>query len=262
MLTGPGLTDLREGLTMWRLWVRIGWMDVVRRYRRTMIGPFWNTLNVALFVAMTGFMYSSIFNQDAAHYLPYLASGFAAWVPISTFVNEAAGVFISADGVVKQIRIPLSTFVFAAIVRNALVFSHNITVFVAVAILFEVEVNANSLLAIPAIALLVLNAVWVGILVAMLCTRYRDLQPTVGSLLQIAFLMTPVFWLPSQAGGARRYLVDFNPLFHFVDILRAPLQGQAPDILSWQVTIGITLAGWLVTILIFNRRRDSVVFWL
>lgn len=262
MLKGPGLSDLREGLSMWRLWVRIGWMDVVRRYRRTTIGPFWNTLNVALFVAMTGFMYSSIFSQDVAVYLPYLASGFAAWVPISTFVNEASGAFVSAEGIAKQIRIPLSTFIYAAIVRNALVFVHNITVFVAVAILFQVDVNANTLLAIPALALLVLNAVWVGILVAMLCTRYRDLQPTVGSALQIAFLMTPVFWLPSQAGGARRFLVDYNPLYHFIDIMRAPLQGLAPDMLSWQVVIGVTVAGWLVTIVVFNRRRDSVVFWL
>ncbi len=262
MLRGPGLTDLLEGMFLWRLWVRMGWMDVVRRYRRTAIGPFWNTLSVALFVGMTGFMYSNVFNQDAASYLPYLASGFAAWAPISTFVGEAAGAFISAEGIAKQMRIPLSTFIFAAIVRNALVFMHNITVFVAVAIVFDVEPNLNMLLAIPALAILAVNAVWVGLLLAMLCTRYRDLQPTVSSAMQVLFLMTPVFWLPSQAGGARKYLVDFNPLFHFIDILRAPLQGQEPSLLSWQVVGCITVVGWLTTVFIFNRRRNSVVFWL
>ncbi len=262
MLKGPGLSDLIDGLHLWRLWVRMGWMDVLRRYRRTVIGPFWNTINVGLFVAMTGFMYSSIFNQDSATYLPYLASGYAAWVPVNTFVSEAAGAFISAEGIAKQMRIPLSTFIYAGIVRNALVFLHNITIFIAVAILFEIDANKNTFLVVPAIGLLMLNAVWVGILVAMLCARYRDLQPTVGSILQISFLVTPVFWLPSQAGSAQRIFVDFNPLYHFINILRAPLQGGAPDMLSWYVVLGVTAIGWLMTIVIYNHRRNSIVFWL
>jgi hypothetical protein len=39
-LSLSAIEDLVGGLRKWRLWGRLGWLDVKRRYRRTIIGPF------------------------------------------------------------------------------------------------------------------------------------------------------------------------------------------------------------------------------
>ena len=45
-----GADDLLDGLRQWDLWGRFGWLEIKRRYRRTMIGP-----SASLLIAMHEF---------------------------------------------------------------------------------------------------------------------------------------------------------------------------------------------------------------
>lgn len=258
----PGFADILEGAAHWQLWFHLGWRDVVRRYRRTALGPFWNTLSVAIFVGVCGFMYAGVFGQQLDDYMPYLSSGFTVWVPIATFINESTTAFVSAEATLRQMRMPLSTYVYAGLVRNVIVFWHNAVVFLFILLLFPVPINDNTWLVFPAIFALCFNAIWVGILTAMLCTRYRDLNQAIGSIMQVMFFVTPIFWHPGQSGRAQQILVDVNPFYHFVDVLRAPMLGKTPSLDSWIFIGCFSLAGWTLTLLLFNKYRNRVVFWL
>ena len=83
------LRDVRLGISNWDLWGRMGIWEVRRRYRRTVLGPFWATLSMAIFIGSLGFLYAKLWNQDVANYLPYLTTGFLAWMPISAMVAES-----------------------------------------------------------------------------------------------------------------------------------------------------------------------------
>ena len=257
-----GVTDIVEGLFSWRMAVRLGWMDIVRRYRRTRIGPFWGTLSVAAFIGTMGFLYAGIFGQDPTEYMPYLSSGFAVWIPLASYVSESSGAFLSAQGVITQSSIPFTVFVWQGVIRNIIVFFHNIQVFLFIAIVFAVEVNLNTLLIIPGLILLFINAGWVGTLVSLLCTRFRDLQQLVATVMQMLFFLTPIFWTPGQAGRVRTVFVDMNPVYHFIDIVRSPMLGKAPAPLTWYVVLGLTVVGWVATAIIYDRYRRRIVLWM
>ncbi len=257
-----GIKDIVDGLRSWPLALRLGWMDIARRYRRTRIGPFWGTLSVAAFIGTMGFLYSGLFGQDPEAYLPYLSSGFAVWIPLSSFVNESAGAFLAAESVVKQSSVPFSTFVWQGVVRNFIVFFHYVQVFVFVAIVFHVEVSLNTFLVLPGLLLLFINAGWVGIMVALFCTRFRDLQQLLATLMQMLFFLTPIFWMPGQAGRVRTIFVDLNPAHHFVDIVRSPMLGQAPHVYSWLIVIGFAVLGWGFTLAAYSRYRHRMVLWM
>ncbi len=262
MRASPGVRDLIDGLKLWRLWMRMGWMDIIRRYRRTKIGPFWGTLSTAAFIGTMGFLYAGIFKQDPQSYLPYLSSGFTVWIPLASMITESSATFVAAEGIIKQSNVPFTAFVWAALVRNIIVFLHNVQVFIFIAIIFRVEVNINTLLIFPAIILLSINAIWIGSVISILCTRFRDLQQLLTTIVQMTFFLTPIFWTPGQVGRVKTVFVDFNPVFHFLDILRSPMLGKAPDMLSWYVVFGITIAGWTFAILCFNRYRHRIILWM
>lgn len=240
----------------------MGWLDTIRRYRRTLLGPFWTSLSVAVFIGTVGIVYSGVFGQDISVYLPFLCSGFVVWAPLVTFVTESCGVLAGAEGILKQARLPYTIFILSGVVRNLVVFAHHLLVFIVVALIFHVKVNLNTLLVFPAIVLLSINAVWVGLLVSICCTRFRDLTQIISSLMQVAFFITPIFWTPGQASGWRGVLVVLNPLYHFVDILRSPLLGEAPSQLSWMVVAGASVLGWGITLTIFNRLRSRLIYWM
>jgi len=260
--SSPAIQDVVEGLLSWRLWLRIAWMDTVRRYRRTTIGPFWTTASVAVFISTVGIMYSQVFHQEIHTYLPYLASGFIVWAPLTTYLTESCGSFFGAEGILKQMKMPYTIFVIAAIVRNVILFFHNFIVYIIVFLIFQPPLNANTLLAFPAMLLLLINAVWVGILMALICTRFRDLLQVVAALLQAAFFVTPIFWNASQAGGLRSMFVDFNFLYHFVVILRAPLLGEAPAMADWYAVFACTGVGWALALWMFHRYYNRIIFWI
>ena len=46
----------------------MGWDDIRQRYRRSVIGPFWITLSMGLFILLLGMIYSRIFHTDLQSY--------------------------------------------------------------------------------------------------------------------------------------------------------------------------------------------------
>ena len=259
--TSLALLDIADGLRHWRLWGVLGWQDIKQRYRRSVLGPFWLTLSMGTLVGALGFLYGALFRIAIDDYLPFLALGFLAWVLISGIVSDGCTAFIDAEKFIKQMKLPYSTFVYRVVWRNLIVFAHNFVIYVVVAIVFGIWAGATGLLLLPGLALIVANGLWVCLLVGMVCARFRDVPQIVASLIRITFFMTPIIWKPEQL-GKRSGLVDFNPFYHFIEMVRAPLLGQVPSRLTWTVGLAVAGVGWLVTYLFWRRFRSRISYWV
>lgn len=258
-----GISDLLEGLMMWRTWGTMAFWDVRRRYRRTLLGPFWTSLSHAIFICAMGFLFATLWDMDVTDYLPYLASGFVSWIFISTVITESCTVFVAAEPIIKQTQMPYSIFVLNLVARNIIVIGHHLIVFSVIIVAFPVEFTRYTLLFIPGLLLLCLIGASVGLSLGMLCARYRDVSPVVVSCLQIAMFVTPIFWPTENLGEwGRVWLVEPNILYHAVSVIRQPLLGEAPTVLNWAVVIGIAFVGWAVTLRTFAKHRRTIVFWV
>ncbi len=255
------LADLASGLRRYELWGMMGWQDIRQRYSRSVLGPVWLTLNMALMVVGLGFLYAGLFGQALESYLPFVTMGFIVWALIAGLLTDGAMTFISSDGVIRQIAVPLSVFVYRVLWRHLIILGHNIWIYVAVAVVFGIWPGFTGMLVIPALALLCLNGVWVGLLLGAASARFRDIPQFVGNLIPVLFLLTPVLWRADQV-PERAFFVVFNPLYHFVEVVRAPMLGTYASPLSWLVVIGITIVGWAVTLTFFTRYRGRIAYWL
>jgi lipopolysaccharide transport system permease protein len=258
------LEDIYAGTSNWLMWSRLGWLEIRRRYRRTMVGPFWTSFNVAVMVFSMGFLWAALFNQPVATYMPYLTAGIVTWHLISSFLSEGATVFTSGAGLLTTMRIPQSLLVTTMVWRNVLVFFHNVVIFVLVMLIWQVPVTWNTLLVVPGLVLLALNGLWAGILLGVVGTRFRDMPQLLGGIVQIMMFLTPVMWSRDILKGreAIAYVIDVNPFYHAVEVVRTPLLGQAPSLVSWVVVILMIPAGTLLTLYVFSRFRQRVTYWL
>jgi ABC-type polysaccharide/polyol phosphate export permease len=254
--------DIVDGLGDWRMWGRLGSQEVRRRYRRTVIGPFWTTLSLGIFVVALGILWSELWKQNPKTYLPFLCSGMLVWTMLSSIINEGAAAFVSAEGLIKQLRFPYTLLSCSVVWRNVLTFFHNLVIFGLVCIYAHVPLTWATLLAVPALVLIFVNGIWIVTLVGLLCSRFRDIQQVIISILTVSMFVTPIFWSPDQLGPRFRRFVDYNVLYHYVDILRSPLLGQAPSVYSWKVVIAGTLLGWVLTLYLYSRFRRRIPYWL
>jgi lipopolysaccharide transport system permease protein len=254
--------DLRESIERWPLWFRLGYQEVRRRYRRTMIGPFWATLSLGIFVGAMGLVWSNLWHQNTRDYLPFISSGMVVWTMVSTTILVGCGVFVSASNVLTQMRMPYMVLVFAMVWRNLILFAHNLIVFLFAAIYGNVHITASTLLFFPGLVVYTLNAFWISLLVGILCTRFRDVQQIVTSVMQVAMFVTPIFWSPEQLGNRAPYVLNLNFIYHLLSILRSPLMGQAPTLWSWVYTIGVGIIGSVLALYAFGRSRKFLPYWL
>ena len=262
-LTSTAWEDLAGGLSKTELWGRMGWLDVKRRYRRTLLGPFWTSMSLAVYVLSVGLVGAGLWHQNIHEYLPFLVSGMIVWMLVSTIISESCSLLISGQGLFRNIRFEFSIFAYALVWRNVLVFLHNLIVYVLIAIPLKPElIGWTVLLAIPGILLVLINGVWLALLIGMLCLRFRDVQPLVSTALQISMLITPLFWPPESLSGSGRIIfVELNPIYHLIEVVRAPLLGNIPGMTSYVAAVVIATGGWLLAYFVFERFRSRITYW-
>jgi ABC-type polysaccharide/polyol phosphate export permease len=253
--------ELIAGFRAWPVWVVMGWDDIRQRYRRSVLGPFWITLSMGVFILLLGLIYSRLFNAALRNYLPFLTVGYVVWGFISVTTNEACNLFHESSRIIKQIKLPFSIYAMRVIWRNFIVFLHTAAIYIPVAIFFRVAPTPTTLLAIPGLFLMLLNQFWITMVVGILATRYRDMVQIVATAIQLMMFATPIMWI-TRPGGNLQFVADINPLYHFIEIVRAPLLGTSPQPLSWLVAVATAVIGWSLASVLLVRTARRIVYWL
>ncbi len=262
--------DLRDGLNQRELWLSLGWQDIKQRYRRSVIGPFWITIATGVQATAIGILYAALLDMPLQEFLPYVTVGLIVWNLINASIIEGSEVFVANEGLIKQLPSALSVHIYRLVWRQMLFFAHNLLIYVIMVVAFGVWRNLSwaSLAAIPALGLIVLNALWVSIVFGIFATRYRDIAPILSSLTLLLFVLTPIMWttqsLEAQGGAVRdrAKIAELNPLFHYLDIVRAPMIGQPQELYHWYIVITITVVGWAVALLALRKYRARVPYWV
>lgn len=255
--------DITSAIKRFSLIGTLGWQDVRQRYRRSSIGAFWLTISMGVMIATIGIVFGQIFKSPMDEFLPFLSAGLILWNFISIVISEGCGGFIAGEAVIKQLPIPLSVHIFRIIWRNLIIFAHNLVIFPLVLIAVQKAPTWDVLMAIPGLLLLLVNLSWIAIFLGIICTRYRDIPQIVSSFLQVVFYVTPIMWLPSLLPSRTgTYMLDLNPFYHFIEIVRAPLLDQEPSPENWLVSISVAIVGWAVTLILFGKYRRRIAYWL
>ncbi|NII12383.1 ABC transporter permease [Oleiagrimonas sp. C23AA] len=256
-----GLADVWAGFSNYEIWSSLAWQEIRQRYRRSLLGPFWITLTMLVTIGGMGPLYSILFKLDPTNFLPYLALGIITWGLISPLILEGCTTFVESDRLIRSVKLPLSTYVAKTVYSNLLIFLHNILAFVPIMLFFGIAPHWRWLMAIPGVMLITVAAVPAGFILGIFCARFRDLQPIVSSVVQLAFFMTPIFWKASLL-GPREYLVNFNPLYLFIEMVRGPIYGYIPGIKTY-IGVGLVIVVLYAAALpLFSRYRSRIAFWV
>jgi ABC-type polysaccharide/polyol phosphate export permease len=208
-----------------------------------------------------GINYSALFHQPVEELLPYVAIGLVIWNFLSAIISESGEAFVAASGMIKQSALPLPLFIVRCIIRNFINLAHQIIIIVVVLVWFHIFPGLGLLWALAGLVLLAVNLGWLGLLLAMFCTRFRDMPQIVLAILQLLFFLSPIFWKPT-AELATNPLVSGNPFYFSIQSVREPLlTGHVPASML-TVLMPMTVIGWIVALLVYTQTRRGVVHYL
>lgn len=261
--TSESIKDIQGAYKHTSLIALLGWQDIRQRYRRSLLGPFWLTISTGVLITIIGLVFGQILKSPIEEFLPFLATGIILWGFIASCLTEGCTGFIAAEGIIKQLPIPLPTHIFRIIWKNTIILAHNFIIIPPMFLFFDVQMNSSSLLFFAGFILLVVNLSWASLLLGALCTRFRDFPQVITNLIQVMFYLTPIIWMPHLISGrSQLLLLDLNPFYHLIEVVRAPLLGQAPTMTNWMTCISMAVIGWCVTLIVYGRLKKRIAYWL
>ncbi len=260
-LRDPVLKDFIRSVGEYQMWGSLATHDIRNRFERSILGPFWLTLSMGVFVGALALIFSQVFGQPIDTYLPYISAGFLFWIFFSTVINEACTCFYMSRSLIQNLPLPLMVHLFRMLLRNLYVLLANSVIFLLVWLIFIRSVNINTLYFIPGLVLFLGNLVWVSIFFGVFATRYRDVTQIVASVLQVFFFLTPIFWSP-EGLASRPAFIDANPIYHMITVVRNPLLNLPTPIESYLVLSVALVLGSVVTYALLRRSIKRIPFWL
>ena len=257
------LADLARVPSRLRFLAYATWISFVARYRRTAIGPLWIVISPLLFIALVGTLFSAVSNIPAAQFFPHVTVGYIVWMFIFGVVNSSAALFVVNRADLLQGGTTLADVGFRSVMYWFFQFLHHVPIMVVCLAVFGGPGLAGIVWACAAMALVIINCLWITLALAILGTRFRDVREIVESVMRIMFLCTPIIWMPnSERGQLVGAFLTLNPFYHYLEIVRAPLLGMPVPLTSWLAVIAMTAAGFLATSVLYRRYNRYVALWL
>lgn len=258
------IADITSGISCYSIWYTLALIDIKQRYRRSILGPFWITINSSVIILMISMVFSRIFKIELHLYVPFFAIGTIIWNFYSTTLNESCGTFLAVDSLMRQTRLPVFTHIMRVLSRNVFIFLHNFFVIIFVLIYFNKVPQISFVIEfIVGLSVVIINLSLISVPVAIISTRFRDVGQIIQNFIQAMYYITPIMWMPDliPAGNLSKILL-FNPFYYYVEILRSPLLSQEVSNFSYIIILGTTVflfVGAIASLIYFKKR---IVYWI
>jgi len=261
-----GLADFNLAFKSFSLWLYLGFFDVKSKYRRSILGPWWLTLSTLTVILMLGFLWSKIFNQPIHEFLPYFGTGYIFWLWMSSQVLEASNGFGSFSNLIRQQKISYFGLILRLTIKNFLILCHN-SIIILFLILFllsysDVEIiYFKYFLFFIGLGIVQISLFFFCYIVATICTRYADFGQIVGVIVQLVFFFTPIIWQVESIKSSMM-IIDLNPIYHLITIIRDPLLGKTPFLNSYYISISMMFIFGFLAMIFSGKYNKRISFWI
>lgn len=243
-----------------RIAAALAWSDMRHRYVRSLLGPFWMSLQMAIVVAVLGSVIGQMSNTDTAARLPMLALSMTAWTFLNGVVLDATTALQNSASLIRDRALPPIIFLLQCTFRQALFALHNACVPLALWLFLSSHDLSGALPAIPGLMLFVACTFALSLVLGAVATRYRDVKPIIESTLMLAFLASPVIW-SGEMVNQHATVVRINPLTHLFAVWREPLSGGHVDAASI-VYVLLALAFLICASVLTLLHLRKAAFWV
>jgi lipopolysaccharide transport system permease protein len=239
--------------------------DLRSKWRRSFFGILWSIIQPLGLTILLAIVFGRIFKTDIVKYAPYILSGIIVWDYISSTALGGSLAFVQADAYIKQSRHPLAIYTLRTALANLIVMAMASLSLIGWVLIVMPENFGLCWLAALSIFPIVGLICWpMGTFLAYIGTRFRDLPHALGLILQALWFVSPIYFdAQIFRNGGLHALVDYNPIYHILQIARAPLlQGEWPSLENFAYCaatfVVVSILAWLVG----RRAEEKIIFYL
>jgi len=220
--------DLKELWAYRELLYFFMWRDVKVRYKQTVLGVLWVVLQPLLMMFIFAFLFGRVagVKSDGIRYSLFAYAGLIAWTFFSHAVTSAGNSVVHSASLISKVYFPRIIVPVAAVGATLVDFAISFLPLALMMIFWRVRITPALLLLPIFIVIVVTLALGVGMFMAALNVKYRDVGLALPFMLQIWFFASPIIYPLNLFQGKLRWLLALNPVAGIIDGFRVSLYGH------------------------------------
>ena len=199
-----------QGRIRWELLSQLVRKDLKVKYQGSAIGFAWSLANPLIQMAIYYVIFTKVFDNHVPDYAVYLMAGLLPFTCFSQGVSGASGSVVGAAGLVKKVSFPRLVLPLSAVGFAVVQFLLQLALLLVIVLVTTPgKFGPQTLLIVPAFALLVVFTTALGVLVSALNVRWRDTSHFVEIAMLVWFWANPILY----AAGLVKTKLDAHGVF-------------------------------------------------
>jgi lipopolysaccharide transport system permease protein len=176
-------------------------------------------------------------------------------------INESAYIFPTYRPYILQSDRSLLVYLFCSWFRWLIIFGHHVLAAVAVLTYLGQFRPVAIVLTLVMLPVFAFAFGWMSVVIAIVGARFRDIPPMVANVMQVAFFVTPIMFMPDMVKDLAVYL-ELNPFTQLIALIREPMLGRLPSAFTFGYSAVFGTIGWILAAQLYRRARPRVAYWL
>lgn len=237
--------------------------DIKVKYRRSVLGLVWSVLNPLLMMMVISAVFERIFKTTVENFAIYYLTGSTIFNFFSEGTTLAMSSVIGASSLMKKVYIPKYIFPLEKVLFASVNFLFSL---IAVIIMFIIKQYPLSwtilLFFVPALYVLVF-AIGVGLLLSAMSVFFRDIVHLYGVMVVAWLYFTPVIYPFTSLSTGMQNIMQFNPLYYYVDYFRAVVMYDTiPGLRTNLICLAFSFGALAVGLFVFKKKQDRFILFI
>lgn len=231
--------DLKEMFAYRELFFYFAWRDVKVRYKQTAIGAAWAILQPFIQMVVFTLFFNKVAGIEtgnpAVPYAIFSFTGLLFWNFFSQALTRASNSLVDNQSVVTKVYFPRLLLPLSSTLIGLIDFAFAFIVFIILMIYFKIPPTVEAVLLLgPALIITFVAASGLGMFLAAVNVKYRDVKQAVPFLIQIGLFVTPVIYPVTAIPQQYQWILYLNPMTGVINMMRSSFLGTAP--INWPLT--------------------------
>lgn len=245
------------------LFYYLTWRDIKIRYKQTVLGVLWIILQPLISMVVFTLIFGNFaaIPSDNIPYPIFVFIGLMFWQFFSSIINSSANSLISNENIIKKVYFPRLMAPISSTFAHMVDLIPTIIILAGLLMYYRVTPSFQTVLLLPFLIFMILTvSIGVGMFLAPINAKYRDIRYILPFFIQLGMFVTPVIYPSSMFGGNSQIIRIFNPIAEAIEVSRSGFFGTKP--MDWYTlffSFMFSVLVFLVGLYYFRTQEDTFI---
>ena len=234
--------------------------DIKIKYRRSVLGVLWTLLNPLCMMIILSIVFSSIFKFDVENFPLYVLSGQVIFNFFNDSTTSSMSAIISSASLIKKVYVPKYLFLLSRVMSSFINLMASFTALLLVMVATRAELHWTVCLSVIPLAMVVLFSFGVGMFLAAITVRFRDVIHLYSVFTTGLLYLTPVIYPMAALPDVVKTIVMINPLTNYLLMFRDVMfNNTLPSVFSVLLGIAEAALALALGLYVFYKNQDEFI---